>query len=75
MGKTLFGTFTPYALARAFGGPAIYRWDDGARVTGTDLYKYQLGAGAGLRLGPVDFFVEGAALGERALAFGIGIRP
>ena len=75
LGKTLFGVFTPYALARAFGGPALYRWDDGARVTGTDLYKYQLGAGAGLRLGPVDVFVEGAALGERALAFGLGIRP
>lgn len=62
---------TPYAAGRLFGGPIF--WDErGEEVTGTDSYKHQLGVGASLRLGPVDFFVEGAPVGERALTGGIG---
>jgi hypothetical protein len=72
-GKTIEGTLTPYVLARAFGGPVYWRIE-GERVTGTDLYKYQLGAGLSLSLFQrrLDVFVEGVALGERGVATGIG---
>jgi len=75
VGKTLARTLAPYVLGRAFGGPAFWRWDDGARVQGTDLHKLQLGAGLALSLGPVDLFVEAVPVGERSLAAGFGIRP
>jgi hypothetical protein len=64
---------TPYALARAFGGPAYWHYD-GAAVTGTDLHKYQLGAGLSLALagGRLDLFAEGVPLGESGFAAGLG---
>ena len=72
-GKTFADVFTPYATVRAFGGPISWRYD-GADVTGTDLYKYQLGGGVALALldGKLDVFAEGIALGERGVAAGIG---
>lgn len=72
-GKTFARTVTPYAVVRAFGGPVYWRFE-GERVTGTDLYKYQVGAGVSLALFDrrLDVFVEGIALGERTLACGIG---
>ncbi len=72
-GKTFANAFTPYVTARAFGGPITWRFD-GASVTGTDLYKYQLGGGLSLALfgRRLDVFAEGIALGERGLAAGIG---
>lgn len=72
-GKTFADVFTPYVTARAFGGPISWRYD-GADVTGTDLYKYQLGGGLALALldGKLDVFAEGIALGERGVAAGIG---
>ena len=47
---------------------------DGASVTGTDLYKYQLGGGVALSLAnhKVDVFAEGIAFGERGIAAGVG---
>ena len=74
IGKTLAGVVTPYALGRAFGGPVWTRWDDGTRVRGTDLYKYQLGAGVSAALPGFDAFLEGAPLGERNLSAGVGVR-
>lgn len=73
VGKTFFDALTPYAVARAFGGPIYWRFDDEA-VTGTDLYKYQLGGGVSLALlaRKVDLFVEGVAFGERGVAAGLG---
>jgi hypothetical protein len=64
---------TPYALARAFGGPAYWHYD-GAAVTGTDLHKYQLGAGLSLALldARLDVFVEGVPLGESGFTAGVG---
>ena len=63
----------PYALARVFGGPVFWR-HQGAAVTGTDTHHFQLGAGLALRLGARgNVFVEGAPLGERALAAGVGL--
>lgn len=72
-GKTIEGVFTPYVAARAFGGPVYWRYD-GERVTGTDVYKYQLGGGVSLALFQrrLDVFAEGVALGERGVAAGIG---
>jgi len=74
VGKTLGDSgITPYIAARAFGGPVFWRLD-GEAVTGTDLYKYQLGGGLSLALfdRKLDVFVEGIGLGERGLAAGIG---
>lgn len=71
--KTIADVFTPYVTARVFGGPVYWRLD-GADVTGTDLYKYQLGGGLSLALFErrLDVFVEGVPLGERGVAAGIG---
>lgn len=72
-GKTFADVFTPYVTARAFGGPISWRYD-GEEVTGTDLYKYQVGGGLSLALFDrrFDVFAEGIALGERGLAAGVG---
>ncbi len=72
-GKTLAEIVTPYVTARAFGGPIAWRFD-GASVTGTDLYKYQLGGGVALSLAnhKFDVFAEGIAFGERGIAAGVG---
>ena len=72
-GKTFANAFTPYVTARAFGGPISWHFD-GASVTGTDLYKYQLGGGISLALlgRRLDVFAEGIAMGERGLAVGLG---
>jgi hypothetical protein len=73
VGKTFGDVFTPYVTARVFGGPIYWRFA-GADVTGTDLYKYQLGGGLSLALFErrLDFFVEGIGLGERGVASGVG---
>lgn len=73
VGKTIADVFTPYALVRGFGGPVFFRWDDGTRAQGTDLYKYQVGGGASLALGRAYVFAEGAPLGERNVAAGVGV--
>jgi hypothetical protein len=72
-GKTFADVFTPYVTGRIFGGPIYWRYD-GADVTGTDLYKYQLGGGLSLALFDrrLDVFAEGIALGERGIAAGVG---
>ena len=73
VGGLRVGMVTTYALARVFGGPAYWHYD-GAAVTGTDLHKYQLGAG--LSLGfldrRLDVFAEGVPLGESGFAAGVG---
>ena len=72
-GRTIDNVVTPYFVARAFGGPIYWRIgnDD---VTGTDLYKYQLGSGISLSLPShvLDVFVEGILFGESGLAAGLG---
>ena len=72
-GSTIANFFTPYAVARAFGGP-VYWTIAGKDVTGTDVYKYQLGAGMSFTLPSrvLDLFVEGVAFGERTIAAGVG---
>jgi hypothetical protein len=71
-GKTFLGRLTPYLAARAFGGPVSVRSPAGDR-TGGDTHHYALGGGATLRLGNVDVFIDGAALGERSLSAGAGL--
>lgn len=74
VGKTIADVVTPYALGRVFGGPIFWRFR-GDAVTGTDLYKYQAGAGLSARLfgHRVDAFVEGVAVGERGVSAGAGL--
>ncbi|HWM87449.1 MAG TPA: hypothetical protein VNO33_16465 [Kofleriaceae bacterium] len=64
VGKT-FGPVTPYAVARAFGGPVSWTLG-GEEVTGGDVHHYTVGAGAALRFGRFNLGVEGMALGERS---------
>jgi len=65
VGKT-FGPLTPYAVARAFGGPVSWTLG-GEEVSGGDAHHYTVGAGAALRLGRrLNLGVEGMALGERS---------
>lgn len=73
VGKSIADVITVYGAARLFGGPIFWKLA-GDTVTGTDVYKYQLGAGASLVLGKrVDVFVEGIALGERMISAGLGV--
>jgi hypothetical protein len=72
-GTTLFDVLSPYLLARVFGGPVFWRYQGRAR-TGTDVHHYQLGAGLALQLAkPVELFLEGVPLGERALSLGLSV--
>jgi len=71
-GWPLLGTITPYAIARAFGGPVF--WHHGAdAVSGGDVHHYQFGAGLFVRWGRVDIFLEGVPLGEQSLSAGAGV--
>jgi hypothetical protein len=70
-GTTLWDAFSPYVLARVFGGPVFWRYA-GQAVTGTDAYHYQLGAGFAVSLTrSLNLFAEGAPLGEQAIAAGL----
>lgn len=73
VGKTLGGIVIPYVTARAFGGPIYYRYG-GQKVTGTDLYKYQVAGGFAVSLPShvLDVFVEGVPLGESGVSAGLG---
>jgi len=73
VGVELAEVFRPYALARVFGGPVFWRYQDKA-VTGSDTHHYQFGAGLALRLSKnFNGFVEGVPLGERAVSLGLGV--
>ena len=72
VGKTFYNVLSPYAAVRLFGGPVIWKLD-GDLALGTDVNHYQLAAGLVTALPRgFDVFVEGAPLGERALALGGG---
>jgi len=72
IGKTFWNTLSPYAVARAFGGPVLWSLD-GKSVLAGDLYHVQLGAGVVTALPRgFDVFVEGVPLGERAVTLGLG---
>lgn len=68
VGYTFFERLTPYAVGRLFGGPVFWR-----SQTGTDLYHYQVGAGAVVSLPfGFDLSVEVIPLGEQRLIGGLG---
>ncbi len=69
-GRT-FGPISPYVLARVFGGPVLWTLDD-EDVTGTDIYKFQLGAGLSLatRVG-IAVTLDLSLVGERAASLGV----
>jgi hypothetical protein len=72
-GYPIEGIFTPYAVARLFGGPVFWTVN-GADVVGSDRYHVQLGAGVAFRFWKrVDLFAEGVPLGERAVSGGLGL--
>lgn len=72
VGKTFFDRLSPYAGARVFGGPVIWKYDHSAQG-GTDVRHYQLALGL-LTAMPhmLDLFAEVAPLGERAVTIGGG---
>jgi hypothetical protein len=72
VGKTFWNTLSPYAVARAFGGPVFWSYDKKSIFAG-DNYHVQLGGGVVTSLPRgFDVFVEGIPLGERALTLGLG---
>jgi len=71
-GYTVWKVLRPYVVGRVFGGPIFWRYEN-ERVTGTDVYKYQVGGGVAWKLpARFDAFVEGVGLGERGLFVGLG---
>jgi hypothetical protein len=72
IGKTLWNLLSPYAAARVFGGPILWRTGDETRA-GTDQYHFQIAAGAVVELpAAMDVFAEIAPFGERAVVVGGG---
>ena len=73
VGATLWDTFRPYAAARVFGGPVLWRYE-GSAVTGTDTHHYQIGGGIlWVVVNRFELHVEGIPLGERAITGGAAI--
>lgn len=70
-GVTLWRTWSPYAVVRAFGGPVKFNQLERER-TGSDRHHYAIGAGSavGLPFG-LQGAVEYTALGERTLSAGL----
>lgn len=71
-GYTFWKRFTPYAVARLFGGP-VAQVEGGRTFVGTDLFHAQLGAGfvVGLPQG-FDLSAELIPLGEQRVSVGVG---
>ncbi len=72
-GVTLGERFSPYLLARGFGGPISWALD-GQDITGTDQHHYQLGAGMTVALPKnSSVLVDVSLLGERSLSVGVSL--
>ena len=70
-GVTLWNRFSPYLLARAFGGPVSWRLN-GDDIIGSDQHHYQLGAGASIRLpAGMSALIDASLVGERSLSIGV----
>lgn len=63
------GPFSPYLLARVFGGPVF--WDS---TSGGDATHVQLGAGATLTLARLTLLLDVSAVGERSASLGVSVR-
>ena len=68
-----FGVVAPYLLARGFGGPVFWTLD-ATSVTGTDVYHFQVGAGASVTIGGLSVMLDVAALGERSASLSVSYR-
>ena len=69
-----FGGFSPYLLARLFGGPVMWRLD-GEDLTGSDTTHVQLGAGASYTTPfGLTAVVDVSAIGERSAALALSWR-
>jgi hypothetical protein len=72
VGKTFANRIALYVTGRVFGGPIAWKLN-GEALTGTDIYKYQVGAGGSLALvRGLDVYLEGIAFGERMVSGGVG---
>jgi hypothetical protein len=72
VGKTFWNVLSPYASARAFGGPVFWSYRDKS-VVGGDKYHFQIALGTAVALPRgFDVFVDGSPLGERAITLGAG---
>lgn len=73
-GRVFAERFSPYVLARAFGGPVF--WEiAGESTVGTDKTHVQLGAGIAITL-PANLtaVIDVSALGERSASAGVSLR-
>jgi len=68
LGITLFRAWSPYLVARAFGGPIAWRG-----LTGSDRHHYALGFGTSANAGRFDLVFDATLLGERAVSWGAGM--
>jgi hypothetical protein len=72
VGRNFAGIWSPYAVARVFGGPVFWHVD-GEDVVGSDRHHYALGLGGSFTIaGSLDVVAEAAFLGERSVALGLG---
>lgn len=70
-GRTFAERWSPYLLARAFGGPVLWSIA-GDDVTGTDTTHVQIGAGLSAALPwRLTAVIDVSALGEQAVSLGI----
>lgn len=70
-GATLADVYSPYVLARAFGGPVLWEIAN-EDATGSDTSHFQLGAGIAVAIpGGLNLVLDVAALGERAASLGL----
>jgi len=73
-GRTFAKIWSPYVLARGFGGP-VWWTVDGEDVTGTDTRHFQLGAGSSVATSwGLTIVVDVSALGEQAASVGASWR-
>jgi hypothetical protein len=72
-GKTVGGVFSPYATARVFGGPVMWRRGD-QDVVGGDVHHYAIGAGGSFTIsGVVDIVGETTLIGEKTFSLGVSV--
>lgn len=70
-GVTLWQRWSPYVLARGFGGPVLWTLD-GEDITGSDQHHYQLGVGSTVALPwSLTLLVDASVVGERAVSLGL----
>lgn len=70
-GVTLWQRWSPYLLARGFGGPVLWALD-GEDINGSDQHFFQLGVGSSVALPwRLTLLVDASLLGERAFSLGL----